>query len=278
MAPVISRDARDVGLGGFPAWPLPFDATGARAARAVVRSVFHAVGMPAGLTQDMVVAMSELATNVYAHAFGGTAPAVPPSAGLPELWAYLRWGARPELVLKVFDSAPWLGPATAGSLRPPPTAEGGRGFEVVSALTAEYGGTWGIHRTRSRLGGCPVPGKAVFVAVPIPPGCVAGGLRPAPKPGRQVAEEVYALLSARGMGRMQGSAGDGMAVICVRAGLHVWVLGESISYRLPGCGGVRHLLSDGVEVVEQIVRHCADLDAQDRTADGRESVTAGPDR
>src|SRR5262249_27769095 len=116
--------------------------------------------------------------------------------------------------------------------------------------------------TRSRLGVCPVPGKAVFLAVPIPPGCPAGSLRPVPKPGRQVAEEVYALLAARGMGRMQGAAGHGMAVICVRAGGHVWILGESISYRLPGRGGVRHVLYDCVEVVEQIVRHCEDLDAE----------------
>lgn len=260
--PGISCDVRDVGRGGFPAWSLPFDATGARIARTLVRAVFEAVGMPAGLTHDVAVAISELATNVYAHAFGGVAPAVPPMAGLPEIWAYLRWAPHPEVVLKVFDSAPWLGPIREGSLRPPPTAEGGRGFEVVSALMEEYGGQWGMHRTRSRLGGFPVPGKAVFLTVPIPPGCPAGALRPLPKPGRQVAEEVYALLAARGMGRMQGSAGHGMAVICVRAGVHVWVLGESISYRLPGHGGVRHVLSDGVEVVEQIVRHCADLDAE----------------
>jgi hypothetical protein len=277
-APVTSCDAQDVGRGGFPAWPLPFDATGARAARTVVRRVFDAVGMPDGVTQDVAVAISEIATNVYAHAFGGAPPAVPPPAGLPEIWAYLRWGPHPEVVLKVFDSAPWLGPITKASLRPPPTAEAGRGLEVVSALMSEYGGQWGIHRTRSRLGGCPVPGKAVFLAVPIPPGSPAGSLRPVPKPGRQVAEEVYALLAARGMGRMQGSAGREMAVICVRAGVHVWVLGGSISYRLPGRGGVRHVLSDGVEVVEQIVRHCADLDAESRAADGRESEpAASPD-
>lgn len=260
-SPEIRGDAQDVRSGGFPAWPLPFDATGARIARSVVRTVFDAVGMPAGLTHDAAVAISELATNVYVHAFDGAVPAVPAVAGLPEIWAYLRWGAHPEVVLKVFDSAPWQGPVTKGALRPPPMAEGGRGFELVNGLMAECGGRWGIHRTRSRLGAFPVPGKAVFVTVPFPSDCPAESLRPAPKPGRQVAEEVYALLAARGMGRMQGSAGHGMAVICVRAGVHVWVLGESISYRLPGCGGIRHVLHDGVEVVEQIVRHCEDLDA-----------------
>jgi histidine kinase-like protein len=282
--PLNGRDAQDVGRGGFPAWPLPFDATAARVARSLVRTVFDAVGMPAGLTHDMAVAISELATNVYVHASSassanlprptsqGAARELPPATGLPEMWAYLRWGRRPEIVLKVFDSAPWHGPITEGSRRPPPTAEGGRGLEVVSALTAEYGGRWGIHRTRSRLGACPVPGKAVFLAVPIPAGCRAGLLRPVRKTGRQVAEEVFGLLAARGMDRMQGSVGHGMAVICVRAGLHVWVLGESISYRLPGSGGVRHVLSDGVEVVEQVVRHCADLDAADREATDREAT------
>ncbi|MCW2946159.1 MAG: ATP-binding protein [Actinoallomurus sp.] len=67
-------------------------------------------------------------------------------AGLPELWAYVRWKARPEIVFKVYDSAPWRGPVPwrgpgpYGLLRPPPDAEGGRGFEVVDALTAEHGG------------------------------------------------------------------------------------------------------------------------------------------
>src|SRR5262249_17875076 len=156
--------------------------TSAKMARSVARTVFGAVGMPAEVTYDVAMAMSELATNVYVHAFGGAAPKAPPVAGLPEIWAYLRWGSHPEVVLKVFDSAPWHGSMPEGPLRPPPAAESGRGLAVVNALAAEYGGRWGIHRTRSRLGGFPVPGKAVFLAVPIPPDCPARSLRPVTKP------------------------------------------------------------------------------------------------
>ncbi|MCW2912091.1 MAG: putative anti-sigma regulatory factor, serine/threonine protein kinase [Actinomycetia bacterium] len=245
-------DVKDLYDGGFPAWALPPDETGAGFARSVVKAVFGTLGLPAELTYDTAVALSELATNVHRHALGGTAP-----AGLPELWAYVRWGKRREVVLKVYDSAPWRGTISPGPLRPHPASEGGRGFEVVAALTAEHGGRWGIHRTRSRLGARPVPGKAVFVAMPIP----ADTPPPAPKPDRLVAEEMYALLAARGLGRMHGSYGYGMAVICVRAGVHIWIREDSLSYCAPGHGTARHPLSDAIEVVEQVVQRCEDLDA-----------------
>jgi hypothetical protein len=161
--------------------------------------------------------------------------------------------------VKVFDTEPWRGPAGESSTRPALTAEGGRGLEVVHALTAEHGGRWGVHRTRSRLSACPVPGKAVFLAVPVP-------ARPphVVRSPDEVADGVYALLMARGLGRLERSSGHGMTVICVRAGVHVWVRADSISYCVPAHRGVRLGPYDVVEVVEQVVRHCADLDAADR--------------
>jgi hypothetical protein len=217
--------------------------------------VFGELGMPAVTAYDAAVALSELATNVHIHAYGGKAREPRAVAGLPELWAYVRWRVRPEIVFKVYDSAPWRGPVPYGLLRPPPDAEGGRGFEVVDALTAEHGGEWGVHRTRSRLGAGPVPGKAVFFTIPM----ASSRVFPKKVAARQAAEEMRALLTARGLGRTQMAIGHGMAVICVRAGMHIWVRNCSISYCAPELGTVSHPPYDRIEVVEQIVRHCTDL-------------------
>jgi hypothetical protein len=252
-------DPKVVPVGGCAAWPLPPGPAGAGFARSVLKAVFVELRMSAVTTYDAAVALSEVATNVHLHAYGGDVPVHPPMAGLPELWAYVRWRVRPEVVLAVYDSAPWRGPLPDGQLRPPPYAEGGRGFEVVDALTAEYGGEWGVHRTRSRLGPGPVPGKAVFFTVPVP----AGLLMPRTSPALRTAKEIYALLAARGLGPLQLATGYGMAVICVRAGMHIWVREGSISYRAPGLGTVRHPPYDRVDVVERIVGYCADLDAGD---------------
>jgi hypothetical protein len=253
-------DPKVVSAGGCAAWPLPPGPTGAGFARQALKAVFGELRMPAVVTYDAAVALSELATNVHLHAYGDQVPAHPAHpaiAGLPELWAYVRWRVRPEVVFAVYDSAPWRGPVPDGRLRPPPYAEGGRGFEVVDALTAEYGGEWGLYRTRSRLGAGPVPGKAVYFTVPVPPGVVT----PRTSTARRTAEEIHALLVARGLGPLQLTIGYGMAVICVRAGVHLWVRDGSITYRAAGLGVVRHPSYDRVEVAERIVRHCADLDA-----------------
>lgn len=263
MSGAINGDPDDLRRGGFPAWPLPLDAAGAGVARSLVKTMFGVLGMPSQATYDVAVAISELATNAYVHALGGDA-ADPGTACRPELWAYLRWGTRPEVVLKVFDTALWRGPFAYGPTRPPPESEGGRGLEVVHALTAEYGGHWGMQRTRARLGARAALGKAVFLTLPIPPGCPAALLRPLPSTPQEVVRRVYGLVTSRGLGRVQATAGHGMAVICLRAGVHVWVHPDSLTYRLPGRGRVRHSLCDAVEVVEQVVAHCADVDARGR--------------
>jgi hypothetical protein len=265
----VGGEPGDVRCGGFPAWPLPLDARGAAVARSLVRSVFKALGMPAEMTCDVAVAISELATNVHLHALRGAASVDSRATGAPEMWAYLRWRTRPEVVLKVFDTTPWHGPVMGesdgqGPPRPAPEAEGGRGLEVVHALTSAYGGHWGVHRTRSRLGAEAVPGKAVFVVVPVPRGCGAAAFRPVRRHPQEVRSQVHALLAARGLGRLEWSAGHGLAVMCVRAGVHVWVFSDSLACWSSRHGRMRHPLCDAVEVVEQVVAHCADLDAEGR--------------
>ncbi|WP_460365210.1 ATP-binding protein, partial [Actinocorallia lasiicapitis] len=152
--------------GGFPGWRLPSDATIAGFVRGTGRRAAAALGVPDDTVYDLAVALSEIAANIHVHAPGSTA----------ELWTYLRWGGRPEVVFKLFDSASWKGGAPSAA-RPAATATGGRGFEVVGAFTEEYGGNWGVHPTVARLAGRPVHGKAVYVSLPLP-----AGLRSAPRP------------------------------------------------------------------------------------------------
>jgi hypothetical protein len=154
------------------------------------------LGLPESMVYDATTMGSELGSNVWRHALGGRTPVPPPAAGLPELSVYLR-GPGPELVVKVFDSAPWRGQLSPDTHRPPAVAENGRGLEVMAALVAEHGGSWEAHRTRSRLGAEPAPGKAV--TLPLPRERTAMVRRPTPT----VAEGAQALraeLAARGIG------------------------------------------------------------------------------
>lgn len=246
--------------GGFPAWPLPLDGKGVEVGRSVTRAVLSEFGMPSELVYDAVVIASELATNALRHAYRTVRER--PLAGGPEIWAYLSRRVRPEVMIKVFDSHSWYGPAGLCPTRPPWDAAGGRGLEVVDALTAEYGGRWGVHPTRCRLGAWPTSGKAVFFTVPLPGASAHDGPSWAePRPHRQSAERIYALLAARGLRPHLSTADDAddTVVICARAGVHVWVRADSLSYRLPGQGVVRHPSLDEVEIVEQIVRHCEEF-------------------
>ncbi len=67
-----------VRAGACAAWPLPPDERGAGFARAVVKAVCADLRMTATATYDASVALSELATNVYLHAYGGRGAAAPP--------------------------------------------------------------------------------------------------------------------------------------------------------------------------------------------------------
>lgn len=120
-AEAVSVDPGSVPLGGFPAWPLPPGERCAAYARQLAKGVFGTLGMPAVTAYDAIVAVSELATNVFVHADGGVTPDRLPAAGLPELWAYVRWRARPEVVLKVYDSAPGGGRHRTGRCARRPT-------------------------------------------------------------------------------------------------------------------------------------------------------------
>src|SRR5579863_608538 len=251
--------------GGCCAWPLPADATCAAVARGVFREVAAALTLPAELASDGLLMTSELAANtLHAQAnieFDGAGAW--PVAGAPELWIYLRRAAgRWELAVKVFDSlSGWK-----NDLAPEPGAAGadavsGRGLGVVAGLSA---GRWGQHLTRSRFGGWKVPGKAVWFAQPVPGGVVPGPLRRTRLAPGRAARALEEMLIERGLGggllRAQEPS-EGMSVLSVRCGLTVWCRANVIWWRYPGGRQSEQVPTDLVEVAEQIVCACAEMDA-----------------
>ncbi|WP_433425067.1 ATP-binding protein [Microtetraspora malaysiensis] len=243
--------------GGFPAWPLPLDATCAEFARSIARALCREFRLPRDVTCDVTLIASELATNALLHAYRTT----PSGGGRPEMWAYLRRHAGPEIVFKVFDPVVWKGPPRRPPQSPPTDSTGGRGLHLVDALTAEHGGRWGVHPTRGRLGASPALGKAVFFTVPLPVPLAAPvperaprlpPVRPRPWSRRRSAERIQALLAARGLRAHLSCDGS---LRQERGAWQVWVREEWISYRLLDGEGVRLPASDVIEVVERIVRH-----------------------
>jgi hypothetical protein len=250
--------------GGCCAWPLPADATCATVARGVFREVAAALSLSAELASDGLLMTSELAANTL-HAHGNIefdGAGAWPIAGAPELWIYLRRAAgRWELAVKVFDSlSGWN-----DGLAPVPGAAGadavsGRGLQVVAGLSA---GRWGHHLTRSRFGGWKVPGKAVWFAQPVPGGVVPEPLRRTRLAPGRAARALEEMLVERGLGggllRAQEPS-EGMSVLSVRYGLTVWCRDNAIWWRSPGGRQSKHVPTDLVEVAEQIVCSCAELD------------------
>ena len=228
-------------------------------ARKVVRETLGDLPLPDAMVDDAVTMVSELATNVFAHALGGRALSVMPTAGLPEVQIYGR-ARGTEIVVRVFDSAAWCGTVPSGAgLRPPADAEGGRGLELVNALAVEHGGRWGACRSRSRLGAVPVSGKVVYFTLPA-----AVAWSPPRRNCHEAARELRRLLAARGIGPLHLSEGWRMAVLSVRAEITVWVRDGTFFVTLPGGDGACHPVCGVVDVAERIVRCNEDLNARVR--------------
>jgi hypothetical protein len=258
-----------VSAGGCFARPLPLDRTCASAARSFFREAVAGIGLPADLVHDGVTMASELAANTL-NAQGNVEFAANGQravSGLPEFWLYLRgWGARCELVCKIFDSEPgWHGggqPST-GIEKAPPQAVSGRGLQVVAGLSA---GQWGHHLSRGRLGCWKVPGKAVWFGLRVPPGNAA---RNRAKLGSaQAVDELEAMLADRGLGGAivrTNEPGGAMTVLSVSRHLTVWGYGGVASWREPDGRYARRQIADLVDVAEQIVCAHEDLAAMGST-------------
>ena len=274
---------RTLVTGACCAWPLPTDASCARAARQFYREATAEAGIRAGLIDDGVLMASELAANTL-HAgrdisgrdISGRDIAsrdrFRPAVARPELWLYLRGsGMMRELVCKVFDACPgWRLGRIPGTLphRAAAEAVSGRGLQVVHELSHER---WGHHLTRARLGGRKVRGKAVWFALPAPSRGVTA-LAPGPADtwaadldairryrrlsARQAATELEAMLAARGLGgrllRADQPAAD-ISVLCVPRGLTVCCRDGAVSLRTPAGDSQHWTYADLVEVTERAV-------------------------
>ncbi len=265
---------RNLRTGACCAWPLPTDATCARAARQLYGDAAAEVGIRDGLICDGIMMASELAANTL-HAGAGTAVRGGGAPVLvtarPELWLYLRGsGMMRELVCKVFDAFPAWKLGRAPSPLPPQASAGvvsGRGLQVVHELS---GGRWGHHLTRARLDGRKPRGKAVWFAVPVParadgsgPGAGDGRVadlaairRSRLLSARQATQELEVMLSARGLGggllRADQPAVD-MSVLWVPRGLTVCCRDGFVSLRTPGGDSQHWTYADLVDVAERAV-------------------------
>jgi hypothetical protein len=259
-APPANLVQASVQAGGCFARALPLDRTCASTARSFFREAVAGMGLPGDLVHDGITMASELAANTLNAQgnveFSGTSHR--PVSGIPEFWLYLRgWGARCELVCKIFDSEPgWNAggepsPST-GTEKAAPQAVSGRGLQVVAGLSA---GQWGHHLTRCRLGSWKVPGKAVWFALRVPPASTLARNRPQLSPDQAV-NELEAMLAERGLGGSMvrnNEPGGGMTVLSISRHLSVWRYGSIASWRRPDGSYARQQLADLVDVTEQIV-------------------------
>jgi hypothetical protein len=246
-----------VSAGGCSASALPLDATCAALARRLFRAAAEALSLPDELCYDGATMASELAANsLHAHAnieFDSVLGA--PVGGAPELWLYLRrTGGEQELVCKVFDSlAEWPGGRVLDpAAEVPLDAVSGRGLRVVQALAH---GRWGHHLTRARLGGRKVAGKAVWFAVPVPPGMALDRFH-RPQPGSyQAASALERMLRERGIGHIvrADAPASGMSVLSIRRGLTVWCRSRVVSWTVRTGRREWRAFSDLVDAAEQIV-------------------------
>jgi hypothetical protein len=259
-APAASLAQVGVQAGGCFARLLPLDRTCASAARKFFREAVAGMGLSADLIHDGITMASELAANTLNAQgnveFSGSRQR--PVSGMPEFWLYLRgWGARCEMVCKIFDSEPgWNAggepsPST-GTEKAAPESVSGRGLQVVAGLSA---GQWGHHPTRGRLGSWKVPGKAVWFALRVPPASTLARNRPQLGP-YQAVNELEAMLADRGFSNgmvRTNEPGGAMSVLSISRHLTVWCYGSIASWRRPDGSYARLQVADLIDVVEQIV-------------------------
>lgn len=244
--------------GGCFVRPLPLDRTCSSAARRFFREAVAGLDLPADMVHDGITMASELAANTL-HAqgnveFSGSKQRA--VSGIPEFWLYLRGcGARTEVVCKIFDSEPgWAVDAEAQPGKAPLEQVGGRGLQVVAALSA---GEWGGHPSRGRLGAWKVPGKAVWFALRVPPTAEPARYGRLVLDPEQAVDELEQMLADRGLGgrlvRADERSGD-LSVLSISRHLTVWRHGETLSWRSPG-GGTYHQMNiaDLVDVAEQVI-------------------------
>jgi hypothetical protein len=236
-----NHGANDLATGGLYAWRLPDDATGPGLARTMLQQVMARIGLDRQVIGDGRLAVSEVVTNALRH--GRPSPGRrPPVAS--ELWVWARTVPSPQLIVSVFDCA--------RSILPRPTGSGvldetGRGLDLISAVTAE----WGSAPTRSRLAETPTSGKVVWFALPLP--AAWPGRRFSVHPGA-AAQCLLLSLMRRGFSGTRSTDDHGTSVVML-PGLNVWVHSEHFCWTIGPRRYARRPLIDVQETAEHLVRH-----------------------
>jgi len=217
---------------GLYAWRLPLDEAGPALARSLLADAMTSLALDRDLIHDGQVAVSETVTNAHQHAPG--APV--------ELWIHARTGTAPQLVVSVFDSAPDALPQIADA---DPLAEGGRGLNILTALTAG----WDCRRSRSRMAQPAVPGKAVRFYLPLPPHWPG---RPSLIAPAKAAHALLVCLDSRGIHDTRRSDDKGISVVEL-PGINVWVRPRHFSWLGPTERYVQHPLVDLHEAADALI-------------------------
>jgi hypothetical protein len=195
-----------------------------------------------GLTADLIdsgrLAISEAATNAFTHAVPepGRGPIV-----APELWIYASTWPTPRLVVSVFDGLAAATPHRSGEDL---MAESGKGIGIIEAITT----SWGCRRSRSRLAGPLVNGKAVWFTLPLPE----------PWPGRRLhitppmaAQALHQTLAARGIRATRHD--DARVSMLELPTVNVWIEPKHYAWQPRPGHQIRHPLLDLQEAADQLI-------------------------
>ncbi|MBA9002847.1 anti-sigma regulatory factor (Ser/Thr protein kinase) [Actinomadura cellulosilytica] len=216
-------------------------------ARRHVLGELRALRLEPALADDVVLMVSELATNVVQHATRSQDGQMRPPAGA-ELWMYRRIASsQHELLVAVFDQSPER-PYRVDSGAVGLDSEGGRGLMLVDAMAR---GRWGAYPTRSRLANR--LGKVTWFAVPMPH-VRLNEPEPWERDTVEAGKVLRTLLSRRGFGSilLRACPESGLAVLSVATGLTVWCQAGHFRWRGPG-GQRRAPIGDVSAVAEEIV-------------------------
>ncbi|WP_433227368.1 ATP-binding protein [Actinomadura formosensis] len=235
-----SRGARVLVAGGVGIWQLPRGETGPGAARRLLHEAMAGLGVDRDVIEDGKLAVSETATNALRH--GRTPDGRPPVA--PELWIWARTVPAPQLIVSVFDGARTDLPHRSGAGL---LDEHGKGLGLLGEFTA----AWGCALTRSRVTETPLPGKAVWFALPLPDDWPGRTLKVHPGTAAQC---LLSAVTRRGFPGMRTSDERGMSVV-VLPGLNVWVYPQHFCWREGPGRYLRRPHVDLQETTELIVRH-----------------------
>jgi hypothetical protein len=159
-----------------------------------------------------------------------------------------------ELVCGVFDSSPVIALPRLAVAGDGSYATSGRGLGIVNELS---GGRWGVHPTRSRLGGS-VPGKLIWFGLELPPMLAGRFCRPPLDPA-EAGRALRTRLKDRGVAPVYLSHRWDLAVVSLPYGLTVWCQDGRFRWRRGQAAPAVHPVADLPAVAERLVSRFEEL-------------------